>query len=244
MADKDDGPKYYEEMSREGSEKIPTGILPDSLRPLLGDESLLRVYIPPDQDPIHPFLSLKGILDIPLESIGVDDTATTLEYSQLGAYVKKTERPIGFIDQSNRVEFAKPEKGTYTSILIFVRVDDKIGVLLEKDGNSTVSFTSLPDSLPIQWYNVRIRKLVRPSVGPEVGSEEPSVPPSVPLLATKADAATQRKRPIFRRIEQPIEPIEAVTVPPNASATPAASSAASTAALSAVRGSKSVLKRV
>ena len=222
MTQESDGPKYYEEMSREGTEKIPQGIFPEVLEAIVGSDSSLRVYIPQDQDPARPFVSLQGILQVSLADLTIEEDAQRITKEQMYRYVTKTSMPIGFIEPGRPIEFVKPEKGTHSSILIFIRVDDKIGVVLEREGDMYVSLSSLPSTIPDEWYTVRIRAPIRKE---PVEAKQPPLlvnAPKVPLPPVRAPI-TKTKR--FN--EPPSRaPIRAPIRAPSAMAMAAATSSA------------------
>lgn len=202
LKDKSDKPKYYEEMSRETDEKISEETLPQEIKAVIGDAPL-ELYIPPNQDPDKPFVSFQGILNVDLDKIGMNETSLIMDDTNLTKYTNVTGLPIGFINEG-RFEFARPDKGSFTSILVFVRVGSSVGILIENEGNSTVSVGLLPE--PTTIYIVKKKKK---QYKPLIDGDQEELP-QLPLVGTDLvqkplpPIATAAKKPIVR--DEPAKP--------------------------------------
>ena len=190
-----DRPKYYEEMSRDGADEQVQGTLPPELRQRLGNS--LRLYIPEDQDPAKPFLSFLGVLEVELDQLAMTETTTSLTRKNLTRYVLNTGKQIGVIDTINDyIEYVRPTKEILPTILIFVFIDDKVGLLIETDGVPYVNVSSLPE--PDMWFSAE-------KVGEKPRYASKMVDQPVPLLADEKEEAplvpaVARKRPVMKSV--------------------------------------------
>ena len=190
-----DRPKYYEEMSRDGADEQVQGTLPPELRQRLGNS--LRLYIPEDQDPAKPFLSFLGVLEVELDQLAMTETTTSLTRKNLTRYVLNTGKQIGVIDTVNDyIEYVRPTKEILPMILIFVFIDDKVGLLIETDGVPYVNVSSLPE--PDMWFSAE-------KVGEKPRYASKMVDQPVPLLADEKEEAplvpaVARKRPVMKSV--------------------------------------------
>jgi hypothetical protein len=173
-----DRPKYYEEMSRDGVDEHIQGTLPPELQERLGNS--LRLYIPEDQDPARPFLSFLGVLEVGLDQLAMTETSTSLTRKNLTRYVLNTQKQIGVIDTANDyIEYVRATKEILPTILVFVLIDNKVGLLLENDGIPYVNISSLPE--PDTWFSAE-------KVGEKQRKPVKIVEP-VPLLADEKEEA-------------------------------------------------------
>ena len=187
-----DGPKYYEEMSREGEEEPEVSVkrLPEALQTLLGEDSTLQFYVPDNQDPAQPFVSFSSILQIELDKINMAPTSTTLTEDNLTKYIKYMKRPIGCIDMdTNKRIYASPFDDKSGRILMFVRIGNQIGLLIEKEGDDTVPLALLPKSTK----KISVKLLRKAPVNP------------VPLLADVEDVP-------LPQVQQEVQQVVAVPV--------------------------------
>ena len=202
-------PKYYEEMSRlttninaANTKEITGEKLPDILNAIFENSEQYRLKIP-QVNPNTPLLSFTSILGITLDELGVESTATKLNKTNIIRYVSTTSKPIGFIDlteeeksdQSDNMPtilFAKPMRGVFDSVLIFVFLPDATGLLVEEEGNITVKIASLPPLLQEKWSKaglVQGKKKVIPSEESKkptiiIGQKPIMAPtPHIPLIA-------------------------------------------------------------
>jgi hypothetical protein len=202
-----DRPKYYEEMSRDGADEQIQGILPPELRQRLGNS--LRLYIPEDQDPAKPFLSFLGVLEVELDQLAMTETTTRLTRKNLTRYVLNTRKQIGIIDTINDyIEYVRPTKEISPTILVFVFIDDKVGLLIEMDGIPYVNISSLPE--PDTWFSAE-------KVGEKPRYASKMVDQPVPLLADKKEEAplvpVARKRPVMKSVARADDSVAAVAAP-------------------------------
>ena len=210
-------PKYYEEMSGTEKEKefISGEELPNELRRLFEDNTSLRLKIPTIKNIANPLLPFTSILGITLDELGLEPNATKLNKSNLIKYVAHMSRPIGFIDMTQEeksdeydtlpeILFARPMRGAFDTVTIFVFLQDKIGLLIEEDGNSTVTIASLPQILKNKWATAGLVQGVLKRV--PVESKNPTIMigrkpiiapvPHIPLIAQQSNNPPKiRKRP-------------------------------------------------
>ena len=192
-----DRPKYYEEMSRDGADEQVQGTLPPELQQRLGNS--LRLYIPEDQDPAKPFLSFLGVLEVGLDQLAMTETTTSLTRKNLTRYVLNTGKQIGTIDTvHDYIEYVRPTKEILPTILVFVFIDDKVGLLIETDGVPYVNISSLPE--PDTWFSAEkvteksryVPKMVDQPV--PLLAEEKEEAPLIPAAPTKSFAAAMAAR--------------------------------------------------
>jgi hypothetical protein len=211
-------PVYYEEMSRELSSEnqiIPEGELPKGLEELLGSSTQFRVKIPDTQEE-NPLLPFTAILGTSLSDLGLDDDATTMTKENLAKYVRKTSKPIGLIDlridtTNPEVQFIKPMAGIFNNVIILVFLPGQYGILIEEDGNPTVTIEKLPEIIQSIWKSspIVIVKKTRPAVATET-----PIPPT--LIGTNPLRNTRRKRPQLAKTSELVEaqPVEEPIVVP------------------------------
>jgi hypothetical protein len=209
-------PVYYEEMSRdvipEENEKTPKGELPDSLKSLLGEETLFRVKIPdaPENKPLLPFTAILGTS---LSELGLDDNATTLTKENLAKYVKKTSKPIGLIDlridtTNPDIQFVRPMSGLFSEVIILVFLPNVYGMLVEEDGVSTVTIKKLPETIQSIWKSSPI-VVVKKSTTDVINSET-QIPT---IIGTNPLRNTRKRRPPVAKTTELVEakPNEQIT---------------------------------
>lgn len=157
-------PKYYEEMSREVEDAPAKGIngLPDVLLPLFGDHSGFYVDVPQPlaKAPFAPFATMLGVT---IEQMGMESGNTDMKLKNMIQYVNAVDQPIGLIDARNglQIGFARPRTGSYDTVTIIVYWEDKIGVLVQEEGNSTVRIASMPSILRHKWENAHMPPIVK-----------------------------------------------------------------------------------
>ncbi len=192
-------PKYYEEMSREfdnSDKKIPedTEMTPE-LYELFGEDTQLRLKIPKIKDKSSPLLPFTTIIGLTLEQLGLNTDATILSKESLIKYVKLTSKPIGIINfreninLNNRIQFVKPASGSFDSVILFVFLEDTVGIMIEEDGNPYVKIDKLPGIIKDRWLSagiVMIRKK------PVIEEEQ-----KVPVIIGKNPPMFKRKKPLI-----------------------------------------------
>jgi hypothetical protein len=157
-------PQYYEEMSREMEEEKAHGVdgLPDVLVPLFGQDSGFYVDIP-QKSSGKPFAPFAALLGVTLEQIGMTEGDRDLTSKHMIQYVNATNLPIGLIDARNglQIGFARPRTGTFDTVTVIVYWEDKIGVLIQEEGNSTVRIATMPLILREKWENAYMPPIVK-----------------------------------------------------------------------------------
>ena len=214
-----DKPKYYEEMSSEPEAQpvvVNQGTLPEELRAIFPG-SKLDLYIPDEQNPASPFLSLLDILDVDLEDIGMTDASLTLTRDSLVRYVTQKSVPIGIIDLPD-IHVAKPEKGIFTTMLMFVRYKDRVGILLENDGENTISISLLPTAIDNSWIIVQkpqpVRKLQFIRTRPLLADvPDKPLPPHAVRQLPVANQKPIQKQKLKIKLKKETNPVEAIANP-------------------------------
>ena len=194
-------PKYYEEQSRQASEndkKVPEGELTAELQQLLGENTPLRLRVPPNADQQHPLLPFTAILGVTLGQLDLDENAQRFTRNSLVQYVRHTTKPIGMInlrgdlaENEKEIMFAKPSSGVFQSVTIIVFLPNKAGILVQEDGVPTVMISSLPEDIIQRWKQagmVMLRMKQPSSEIKEVPVEIGQNPPvqTVPLVVQAA----------------------------------------------------------
>jgi hypothetical protein len=124
-----------------------------------------------------------------------DDGDLTLKH--MIKYVNATNLPIGLIDaRSNlKIGFAKPRTGTFDTVTVIVYWENKIGVLIQEEGNSTVRVSELPSKLQEKWVNAHM---------PPIEKQESPVEEIQMIMAPGKNQvmAKQRRRPLVAQFPQ------------------------------------------
>jgi hypothetical protein len=198
--------KYYEEMSREEEEKdIPKGDMPPLLAAILGEDTPRRLNIPDDGS----LMSFTGILGITLEQLNIEYNATSLTREQMVNYVRLTTKPLGIFDlkEEPTIQFVRPATGQFDQVTILVFLPDQIGILVERDGDATVSIALLPEQVQKRWEEAGIVTVKRRQVKieeepvPIIIGQNPVLQPVIPLVAQKGKEASLVVAPIREKIE-------------------------------------------
>jgi hypothetical protein len=188
-------PKYYEEMSREQDEEKAQGVdgLPDVLVPLFGEDSGFYVDIP-QKVAGKPFAPFAALLGVTMEQMGMVEDDKELTLKHMIQYVNATNLPIGLIDaRSNlKIGFVRPRMGTFDTVTIIVYWENKIGILIQEEGNSTVRATAMPRTLQEKWENAHMPPIVKK----EEPVDEIQMAPEQPVMAK------QRRRPLVAQFPQ------------------------------------------
>jgi hypothetical protein len=220
-------PKYYEEMSRELEEVKADGIdgLPDVLLPLFGKDSGFYVDIP-QKAPGRPFAPFAALLGVTLEQMGMAESDTELTLKNMIQYVNAANLPIGLIDARHtiKVGFARPRTGTFDTVTIIVYWEDKIGIVIQEEGNSTVRITALPLLLREKWENAYMPPIVKQEEPEEEIQLAPGKNPVMakqkrkPLVAQFLEAPLVEAPIIERQANKKQKRKPRVGIPPEASA--------------------------
>ena len=163
--------KYYEEMTADKEEiTLPAGSMPPE--EIFGSDTPFRLKVPETSSKsLMPFTSILGIT---LDQLGVDTNATQLSVENLVNYVRFTSKPIGIItiqSDDSKIQFVRPGSGTFQSVTILVFLEDKIGLLVEEDGNPMITISNLPEEVQQRWQSagiVQLKKRIEPTGVPIV----------------------------------------------------------------------------
>jgi hypothetical protein len=192
-------PKYYEEMSRELEEVPAQGIdgLPDVLVPLFGKDSGFYVDIPQKVGgkPFAPFAALLGVT---LEQMGMKEGDRDLTLKHMIQYVNATNLPIGLIDARDglKIGFVRPRLGTFDSVTVIVYWEDKIGILIQEEGNSTVRTSDMPLRLQEKWENAHMPPIVKEEEPADEEIQMVMAPGRNPVMAK------QKRKPLVAQFPQ------------------------------------------
>jgi hypothetical protein len=155
-------PKYYEEMSRDADdEKYDVAKLPDSLIPIVGEDSPYHIDIPPynQEEPFAPFAAILGVT---IEQIGMEPSDMVITVEHMIRYVNETSKPIGMIHVRNGdIQFARPRTGQFDTVTVIVYLEDAMGILVEEEGNSTIRIASMPPALIDAWEKSNLPSIVK-----------------------------------------------------------------------------------
>lgn len=198
--------KYYEEMSRneEDEDKVPPkGDMPPELYDVFGQDTLLRIKSVPFNSTDEPLRQFSPILGITLEELDIPPNARTLTRENLIKFVKETSNPIGVINLTDEVEdgkevqFVKPDIGTFDKVTIFIIMPEEIGLLIETDGDSTVSINSLPEIIQERWKSAGLIHIKKKK--PTYAIQEEPQASAVPIVIGKNPPVPleKRKKPLI-----------------------------------------------
>jgi hypothetical protein len=128
----------------------------------------------------------QGILGITLDQLGIKDE-TILTMDNLIKYVQHTSKPIGMIHlTTNDIRFVRPFNGSFDSVTIFVFLENKPGILIEQDGDPTVTISLLPETLQKIYKNAAIVPLKK-----HIQEDK-----KIPLIIGQNPIMTKRRRPL------------------------------------------------
>jgi hypothetical protein len=188
-------------MSRneEEEDKVPPkGDMPPELYDVFGEDTLLRIKSVPLNSTDEPFRQFSPILGITLEELDIPPNARTLTRENLIKFVKETSNPIGVINLTDEVEdgkevqFVRPDIGTFDKVTIFIIIPAEIGLLIETDGDSTVSINSLPEFIQERWKSAGLIHIKKKKSTYPI-KEEPYAP-AVPIIIGKNPPVPLQKR--------------------------------------------------
>jgi hypothetical protein len=215
-------PKYHEEMTGQAEDKkMPEGEMVPELQALLGQDTPYRIKFLTSRDPEQPLMLLTSLLSTTFEQLGMDPSGNDVSVDHLIKYVRHRTKPIGLIQlrnpQEQAIQFVKPP-GYFDSVMILVLLADRVGILLEEDGNTVMQTGSLPEAVRARWESAGI---VEPKRRPMPGIEEKQpvvigqpafqrefgkplaaaqAPPAPPVMVSQA-----RRRPQVG-VEEPLAP--------------------------------------
>jgi hypothetical protein len=207
--------KYYEEMSRNEDEedKIPPkGDMPPELYDIFGEDTTFRVNIVSLNSTDEPFSKFMDVLDVTFDDLKMDPTSKILSVDNLINYVKKSSKPIGIVnltddvEEGKEVQFVKPATGIFDKVTIFIIMPSEIGLLIEQDGDPTVTIENLPEVIRERWDSAGIVHLHKRKKPVAKQLDEASKVPIV--IGVNPPVPTQlRRRPIITTIEEPQVPL-------------------------------------
>ena len=195
-------PKYHEEMTgQEEERKMPEGEMVPELQALLGNDTPYRIKFLTTRDSDQPLMLLTSMLSTTFEQLGMDPSGNEISINHLMKYVRHRTKPIGMIQlrnpQEQSIQFVKPP-GYFDSVMILVVLPDRVGILLEEDGNTMIQTGSLPEAVRTRWNSAGI---VEPKKRPIPGMEE-----KMPVVIGQ---------PAFRReFDKPLAAAQAPPAPP------------------------------
>jgi hypothetical protein len=183
-------PLFYEEMATppEGGLKDDAPVLPEGLQGLIGSKTRYEIWISSEE-------SLAAFLQV--SEFRLDDT-------MIQPYVRRTNTPIGIVDlrgDEPTIRFVKGVGEEPTQALVFVAMEDSVGLLVDKRGRPTVSIAGLDGMLLERWrmaekvVSTTVKKglrLIAPAVTVKKAAEsvaETVVAPSVRTVIPTSVAA-------------------------------------------------------
>lgn len=217
-------PEYYEEMSRKAEEEaedveeekhaeegledsLTPRDIPPELKAILGKGSRLRFHVPAITEEEKPLLPFMALLGVSFARLGLRPNASVLAKDNLVKYVRTTTRPIGIIDLRTRDQgalFVKPE-AFYGAVTILVYLPDRVGILMDPNGEPAVEMDNLPASLKAAWKNAIAvkRQVVRiPNANDEVLPLVASAPKKklfrIPNASNEDEQAPVKQKKKFR----------------------------------------------
>ena len=195
-------PKYHEEMSGQAEDKkMPEGEMVPELQELLGEDTPYRIKFLTSRDPEQPLILLTSMLSTTFEQLGMNPNGNEISIDHLIKYVRHRTKPIGMIQMRNpadqAIQFVKPP-GYFDSVMILVVLPDRVGILLEEDGNMMIQTGSLPEAVRTRWNSAGI---VEPKRRPMPGAED-----KMPVVIGQ---------PAFQReFDKPLAAAQAPVAPP------------------------------
>jgi hypothetical protein len=115
---------------------------------------------------------LTSLLSTTFEQLGMNPNGNEVSIDHLIKYVRHRSKPIGMIQMRNpadqAIQFVKPP-GYFDSVMILVVLPDRVGILLEEDGNMMIQTGSLPEAVRVRWNSAGI---VEPKKRPMPGMED------------------------------------------------------------------------
>ena len=195
-------PKYHEEMTgQQEDKKMPEGEMVPELAGLLGEDTPYRIKFLTTRDPEKPLMLLTSMLSTTFEQLGMNPNGNEISMDHLMKYVRHRTKPIGMIQLRNpedqAIQFVKPP-GYFDSVMILIVLPDRVGILLEEDGNMMIQTGSLPEAVKARWNSAGI---VEPKRRPMPGMED-----KMPIVIGQ---------PVFRReFDKPLAAAQAPPAPP------------------------------
>jgi hypothetical protein len=195
-------PRYHEEMSGQTEDKkMPEGEMVPELAAVLGEDTPYRIKFLTTRDKEQPLMLLTSILSTTFEQLRMNPTGNEISIDHMMNYVRHRSKPIGIIQILNpkdqAIQFVKPP-GYFDSVLILVVLADRVGILLEEDGNMMIQTGSLPEAVRKRWNSAGI---VEPKRRPMPGVED-----KMPVVIGQ---------PAFKReFDKPLAAAQAPVAPP------------------------------
>jgi hypothetical protein len=197
-------PKYYEEMSGDAVDAVEKK-LPDSLIPIVGEDSHYHIDIPP-LNQAEPFAPFAAILGVTIEQIGMEPSDMMITVEHMIQYVNETSNPIGMINVKNsNIQFARPRTGQFNTVTVIVYLEDEMGILVEEEGNSTIRIASMPPMLVDAWEKSNLPSIVK---------REPEEERVLMIPGRNPVMAKQKRTPLVAKaIQVPLEEVPFVEKP-------------------------------
>jgi hypothetical protein len=160
MIDTPEKPEYYEEMSRTEDKEINTPFeekIPEKLQEILGESKSIRIEFPDiinTQSPLEPVLTKIGIT---VEDFGIKDKSSDkITEENLSKYVLLKKRSIAVINVKTNtntptIMVKRPKRSLYNDICIIVVLPEKIGLIVEVNGDPFIEINGLSKTLRDIW---------------------------------------------------------------------------------------------
>jgi hypothetical protein len=136
-----------------------------------------------------PFAPFAALLGVTMEQMGMKEDDKELTSKHMIQYVHETNLPIGLLDARRgiKIGFVRPRIGTFDTVTIIVYWEDKIGILIQEEGNSTVQVKAMPLRLQEKWEDAHM---------PPVEEEKEVAPEQKPVMAK------QKRKPLVAQFPQ------------------------------------------
>jgi hypothetical protein len=182
------------------------------------------------EQPLLPFLPF---INNTFETLDIAPSTNRLTKESVIKIVKTIKNPVGVIDlrgDSPLNFFVRPISGYYDGVLLFIFIDNKVGLLIDRIGNQYLSISNIPDKLRDNWENASavptIRKkgktikddksaqpvaeVAKESVQPSVSVAEESVQPvaEVAEVAEVEEVAEESDRTAEESVQPSVRTIE------------------------------------
>lgn len=150
------------------------------------------------EQPLSPFFPF---INNTFETLDIAPSTNTLTQSVVIKIVKTIKNPVGVVDLRTEPPsnfFIRPISGYYDGVLLFIFIEDRIGLLIDRIGNQYLSIPNIPDILKEGWDNASAIPTVRKK-GKTI-KEDKSVEPSIRVAEESV-------------VQPPVKAIETAEVP-------------------------------
>jgi hypothetical protein len=153
------------------------------------------------EQPLLPFLPF---INNTFETLDIAPSTNRLTKESVIKIVKTIKNPVGVIDlrgDSPLNFFVRPISGYYDGVLLFIFIDNKVGLLIDRIGNQYLSISNIPDKLRDNWENASAVPTIRKK-GKTI-KEDKSVQPV-------AEVAKESVQPSVSVAEESVQPVAEV----------------------------------